>query len=92
MATLKSYFGLSTSRPRLSIKQNKMFLFFGIIVSLEAKPALTAFFLQTGIWESLATSGPITMAVIGFLLAASVLSWSIVFSKWSRLRKARTAN
>ena len=63
-----------------------------MIVFLEAQPALSAFFLQTGILESLKTSGPITMVVIGSLLAASLLSWSIVFSKWSRLRKARTAN
>ncbi len=69
-----------------------MFLFSAIIVSLEAQPALSALFLQTGIWESLASSGPVTMAVIGFLLAASLLSWSVVFSKWSRFRKARTAN
>lgn len=63
-----------------------------MIVSLEAQPALTAFFLQTGIWESIANSGPIPKAVLGFLLIASLLSWAIVFSKWSRLRQARTAN
>ena len=69
-----------------------MYLFLVMIVFLEAQPALSAFFLQIGILESLKTSGPITIAVIGSLLAASLLSWSIVFSKWSRLRKARTAN
>jgi len=63
-----------------------------MMVCLEAPLALTAFFLQVGIWESLITSGPFTIAVLGFLLAASLLSWSIVFSKWSRLNKARSAN
>jgi biopolymer transport protein TolQ len=63
-----------------------------MIVSLEAQPALTAFLLQTGIWESIAGSGPLPQAVLGFLLLASLLSWAIVFSKWSRLRQARTAN
>jgi biopolymer transport protein TolQ len=63
-----------------------------MIVSLEAQPALSAFILQAGVWESIVDSGPVIKAVIGFLLAASLLSWSIVFSKWSRLRQARTAN
>jgi biopolymer transport protein TolQ len=63
-----------------------------MIVSLEAQPALSAFILQAGVWESIVDSGPVIKSVIGFLLAASLLSWSIVFSKWSRLRQARTAN
>jgi biopolymer transport protein TolQ len=63
-----------------------------MIVSLEAQPALSAFILQAGVWESIVDSGPVIKSVIGFLLAASLLSWSIVFSKWSRLRQARAAN
>jgi biopolymer transport protein TolQ len=63
-----------------------------MIVFLEAQPALSAFFLQISIWESVIASGPIQKAVLGFLLIASLVSWAIVFSKWSRLRQARTAN
>ena len=32
------------------------------------------------------------MAVLLLLVAASLFSWTIIFSKWSRLRKARDAN
>lgn len=32
------------------------------------------------------------MAVHGLLIAASCLSWAIIFSKWTRLRKARDEN
>ncbi len=63
-----------------------------MIVFLEAHPALSAFFLQVSIWDSVLGSGPIPKAVLLFLLAASLVSWTIVFSKWSRFRQARTAN
>jgi biopolymer transport protein TolQ len=38
------------------------------------------------------TSGPIPKTVLAFLLLFSLLSWAIVFSKWSKFRRARTAN
>jgi biopolymer transport protein TolQ len=63
-----------------------------MILSLEANSALIAFFLQIGVWESIQGSGPILQAVLIFLLVASLASWTIVFSKWSRFRRARTAN
>lgn len=38
------------------------------------------------------TSGPISWVVLMILAALSILSWSIIFGKWSRFRQARTAN
>jgi biopolymer transport protein TolQ len=38
------------------------------------------------------TKEPIPLAVMGFLLLFSLLSWTIIFSKWTSLRKARSAN
>jgi biopolymer transport protein TolQ len=34
-------------------------------------------------------SGPVAKAVLGILLFFSILSWAIILSKWSRLRRAR---
>jgi biopolymer transport protein TolQ len=53
---------------------------------------LTAFLLQVSVWDSVSTSGPIPKTVLAFLLLFSLLSWAIVFSKWSKFRRARTAN
>jgi len=53
---------------------------------------LSAFFLQATIWDSILSSGPIPKAILGFLIVASLFSWAIVFSKWSRIRQARSAN
>jgi biopolymer transport protein TolQ len=63
-----------------------------MIVFLEAPPALTALLLQVGIWESILASPPIQKGVLIFLVAFSIFSWTIVFSKWGRLRRARFAN
>ncbi|HUS05741.1 MAG TPA: MotA/TolQ/ExbB proton channel family protein [Bryobacteraceae bacterium] len=53
---------------------------------------MTAFLLQVSVWDSVAGSGPIPKVTLAFLLLFSLISWAIVFSKWSRFRQARTAN
>ena len=49
-------------------------------------------FLQISVWESVRDSGPFSWTVLVILLVLSLLSWTIVFSKWSRFRNARTAS
>lgn len=48
--------------------------------------------LQVDFWELVSTKEPIPLAVMGILLLFSLLSWTIIFSKWSSFRKARNAN
>ncbi len=55
-------------------------------------PALTAAAAQPSLWSLISTSKPISMAVLLLLVAASCFSWAIIFTKWSRLRKARDEN
>jgi biopolymer transport protein TolQ len=43
-------------------------------------------------WDLVSTKEPIPLAVMGFLLLFSLLSWTIIFSKWASFRKARSAN
>lgn len=66
--------------------------------------ALVAFFFQddasapaaplgassNAIVEMVRNSGPVAFAVLIVLLAASIFSWSIIFSKWRRFSRART--
>jgi biopolymer transport protein TolQ len=39
--------------------------------------------------EMIHNSGPVAFAVLVLLLVASIMSWTIMFSKWSSFRKAR---
>jgi biopolymer transport protein TolQ len=55
-------------------------------------PALSALLLQLNIWELFSRSSPLTFAVLAVLVIFSVYSWTIVFSKWSAFRRARTAD
>lgn len=48
--------------------------------------------LQVSISQLIDLEKPIPLAVLLFLLAFSIFSWSLVFSKWSMLKKARAAN
>jgi biopolymer transport protein TolQ len=48
--------------------------------------------LQISIWEMVATAGPLSWAVLAILAVLSLLSWTIIFGKWSRFRAARVAN
>jgi len=56
-------------------------------------PAFTAAAAEApGILSLINTSKPVSMAVLILLVLASCFSWAIIFSKWSRLRKARDEN
>lgn len=48
--------------------------------------------LQVSMWEMIATAGPISWSVLAILIALSLLSWTIIFGKWSKFREARVAN
>jgi len=49
-------------------------------------------FLQLSLWDLVESSGPLPKAVMVILLIFSLLSWSIIFSKWAVFRQARAAN
>ncbi len=55
-------------------------------------PVAPAFLLQIDIWEMVGRGGPLTIGVLLILLIFSIFSWAIIFSKWSSLRSAETAN
>src|SRR5688500_1048470 len=48
--------------------------------------------LQVSVWEAVRESGPPNWTVLGILMVLSVLSSAIVFSKWSRFRRARSTS
>jgi biopolymer transport protein TolQ len=48
--------------------------------------------LQVDFWDLVSTKEPIPLAVMSILLIFSLLSWTIIFSKWASLRKARNSN
>jgi biopolymer transport protein TolQ len=48
--------------------------------------------LQVSVTDAVLHAGPVTWVVLAILLVLSLLSWTIIFSKWSRLRDARGAN
>lgn len=47
---------------------------------------------QVNFWELVNTKEPIPIAVMGLLLAFSLVSWTVIFSKWSLFRRARASN
>jgi biopolymer transport protein TolQ len=54
---------------------------------------LLAFILfQTTVWEAVQEAGPLQWSVLMILVVLSLVSWTIVFSKWSRFRAARTTS
>jgi biopolymer transport protein TolQ len=55
-------------------------------------PFFAALFLQVSIWNLIRGAGPIPTAVLLFLLAFSIFSWAIIFSKWNTFRSARIGN
>ncbi len=48
--------------------------------------------MQIQIWELIRPDRPLTFAVFLLLLIASLISWTVVFSKWGRFRRLRAAN
>ena len=55
-------------------------------------PHVGGLFLQLSLWDLVQTSGPLPKAVMVILLIFSLLSWSVIFSKWASFRTARAAN
>jgi biopolymer transport protein TolQ len=49
-------------------------------------------FLQLSLWELLMQASLLSKFVLALLLAASILSWTIIFAKWSQFRGAESAN
>lgn len=48
--------------------------------------------LQISVTDAVMHAGPVSWTVLAILLVLSVLSWTIIFAKWSRFRNARAAN
>ena len=51
-----------------------------------------ALLLQVSIWQAIQDAGPISWTVLAILVVLSLLSWTLIFSKWSRFKAARAAN
>jgi biopolymer transport protein TolQ len=47
---------------------------------------------QVNFWELVNTREPIPIAVMGLLLALSLGSWTVIFSKWAMFRRASEGN
>jgi biopolymer transport protein TolQ len=47
---------------------------------------------QISIWELVMGAKPIPMAVFAFLAFLSIVSWTVIFSKWNVFRRSRLAN
>jgi biopolymer transport protein TolQ len=47
---------------------------------------------EVNIWELVERTPPIGMAILGILVLASFLSWTIIFAKWGSFRHARRAD
>lgn len=55
-------------------------------------PAFLIFLAQMNTWELVKQAQPVPMAVMALLLLISILSWGIIFSKFSTFRSARSGN
>jgi biopolymer transport protein TolQ len=49
-------------------------------------------FLQLSLWELVLGASLISKLVLGFLLLASLLSWTIILAKWNQFKSAAAAN
>jgi biopolymer transport protein TolQ len=47
---------------------------------------------QISVWELVLQAGPLPKTVMAILVLASLLSWTIIFSKWNVFRRARGYN
>ena len=47
---------------------------------------------QVNFWEIVRSSGPLPIGVMAVLAAFSLLSWTVIFSKWFTFRRAGAAN
>jgi len=53
---------------------------------------LVSAYLQLSIWELVASASIVSKIVLAMLLVASLLSWTIIFAKWSQFKAAGAAN
>jgi len=53
---------------------------------------MTPLLAQINFWDLVFQAKPVPMAVMAALVLLSILSWAIVFSKWSRFRAAADGN
>lgn len=51
-----------------------------------------AAFLQLSLWELVMAASLVSKVVLVLLLIASLMSWAVIFAKWSQFRNASTAN
>ncbi len=53
----------------------------------------TAFILlQLSTWDLVKNAGPVAKSVMALLMVLSILSWAVIFSKWSVFGRARRSN
>ena len=50
------------------------------------------FIAQVNFWDMVTTREPIPLAVMAFLVLFSLLSWTIIFSKWNMFRRCTASN
>jgi biopolymer transport protein TolQ len=55
-------------------------------------PHTSGIFLQLSIWELIKSAHIVPQAVMVILAVFSLLSWAVIFSKWSVFRQAQAAN
>ena len=55
-------------------------------------PHVGNLFLQLSIWDLVQSSGLVAKTVMVILAVFSLLSWAVIFSKWSVFRRGRAAN
>jgi biopolymer transport protein TolQ len=58
------------------------------VISLSASGILA----QISLWEMVSRAKPVPMLVFFLLAVISIVSWTIIFSKWNIFRRARTTN
>jgi biopolymer transport protein TolQ len=49
-------------------------------------------FLQMSLWDLVMQASPISKMVLVILLVASLLSWTVIFAKWTQFKAAQSAN
>lgn len=49
-------------------------------------------YLQLSIWELVMAASLMSKAVLALLLVASLMSWSVIFAKWTQFKNAASAN
>ena len=57
-----------------------------------AAPQATTLFLDINFWELAKSNDPVLIGVMGLLALFSLLSWTIIFSKWTSFHSARSSN